>query len=52
MVEEKRKFEVEAKEPLIKVTKTEDRTVSNQKAAFRWVKNPDLLKCCGELKEP
>ena len=51
MVKQK-KVEVEAKEPHMKVTKTEDKTDSNKKADFQLMKNLTCLSIVEDFQEP
>ena len=51
MVKQK-KVEVEAKEPNMKVTKTEDKTDSNKKADFRLMKSLTCLNIVEDYQEP
>ena len=47
-----KKVEVEAKEPHMKVTKTEDKTDSNKKADFQLMKNLTCLSIVEDYQEP
>ena len=51
MVKQK-KVEVEAKEPHMKVTKTEDKTDSNKKDNFQLMKNLTCLSIVEDYQEP